>query len=152
MSGRTEAKSVYLAGKMAGVEDWNHPLFNAVAALLRGQGFEVINPAEMDAVEELDPAEVDQASLEVSAKGRAYFMNRDLPYVLACDAIALLPEWETSTGANIELLTALVSGKEVWEFFEDDEVGLALAYSDARPDLFAIVNHIVGQPGHEDAI
>jgi len=31
--------SIYLAGPMTGVEDWNHPLFNEVAGALRAEGF-----------------------------------------------------------------------------------------------------------------
>ena len=135
---KSAAESVYIAGPMAGVEEFNYPLFNAVAKLLRAAGFTVVNPAELDDA----PAVESPSAYYVSHVERAEYMRRDLPYVLDCDALALLPDWELSTGANIELMTALVAGKEVWEFFEDDEVGLALAYSAARPDLFRIVKHI----------
>lgn len=141
MAERTAARSVYIAGPMAGVEEFNYPLFNAVAELLRGLDFKVVNPAELDGTDGW-PEATPTDDHYVAPVERAGFMRRDLPHVLECDAIALLPDWETSTGANIELLVALAAGKEVWEFFEDEEVGLALAYSAARPDLFRIVKHI----------
>ena len=35
-----------MIGQSSGVVDYNYPLFNKVAALLRAEGFQVFNPAE----------------------------------------------------------------------------------------------------------
>ncbi len=35
-----------MIGQSSGVADYNYPLFNKVAALLRAEGFQVFNPAE----------------------------------------------------------------------------------------------------------
>lgn len=138
---KTKAQSVYVAGPMAGYEDFNFPLFAATTELLRGEGFRVVSPAELD--EDGFFEGTDKETFSVRPDARAKYMERDLPHVIDCDAIALLPGWQESTGANIELMTALVCGKEVWEFFEDGRGGLALAYSDARPDLWRIVGHVI---------
>lgn len=139
---KTTAKTVYLAGPMQGYEDFNFPLFMAAAELLRESGFEVVNPAELDEDEGFFEG-TDKETFSVTSGARAKYMVRDLPHVVECEAIALLPGWQESTGSNIELLTALVCGREVWEFFEDAEGGgLVLAYSSATPDLFRIVEHV----------
>ena len=126
----TEARSVYIAGPMTGVEDYNYPLFNFVAETLREWGFDVVNPTELKHNE--DP------EADVS---RAEYMTLDLPYVIACDVLALLPDWEQSRGTNVELLVALACGNEVWEIF-DDGAEAVFVKSDARPNLWIIQRHI----------
>lgn len=139
---KSKAKSVYVAGPMAGFEEYNYPLFHEVSEILRAEGFRVVNPAELDS-EVGWPETTPTDDYYVGPAERAGYMNRDLPYVLACDALCLLPDWEDSTGANIELLTALVSGKEVWAWVEGVEGDLVLTYAaDLRPNLWAIVQHV----------
>lgn len=87
----------YLAGGMRGFKDFNHPLFNRVAAILREQGFTVWNPAEHNNSGEVTFAEC---------------MTIDLDAVVnQCDGIALLPGWENSLGANVEAFVAFSCGK-----------------------------------------
>ncbi|QBI98786.1 hypothetical protein SEA_BOBBY_156 [Mycobacterium phage Bobby] len=82
--------ATYLAGKMSGIEDFNHPAFHAKAAELRAAGEEVINPAEFDA--EIGPDQPWDA-----------YLRRDLVLLAErCDKIVLLPGWEDSKGANLE--------------------------------------------------
>ncbi|WP_156773566.1 DUF4406 domain-containing protein, partial [Paraburkholderia tropica] len=40
---------LYLAGPMTGYAELNFPLFRAEAARLRALGFEIVNPAELNA-------------------------------------------------------------------------------------------------------
>lgn len=82
MSGR-----MYLSGKMSGEPDFNYPAFNAKAAELRAQGFEVVNPAE-NALPEGTPWED--------------HMRRDITLMMGCDSIYLLPGWNNSSGARLE--------------------------------------------------
>jgi hypothetical protein len=62
-----------------------------------GMGFEVINPAELDRAEGFN---------EKTDKPDAAFIRkaiaRDLQAITECDAIAMLPGWQTSTGAKLE--------------------------------------------------
>lgn len=135
---QTEARSIYVAGPMTGVPDFNFPLFNAVTHDLRRQGFEVSNPAEFGEFEGDDGTD--------SADMRARYMERDLAHVVNVDAICLLPGWEESKGANMELLTALMTGKEIWGLVQaiDDEGKpfATFAYLDVRPNLWLVMQHV----------
>jgi hypothetical protein len=78
---------VYLAGPMTGLPEFNFPAFNRAAASLRASGYFVINPVEIDS--------------DTTGKWEDY-MRKDIPQLLTCDQIALLPGWENSRGAKLE--------------------------------------------------
>lgn len=78
---------LYLAGPMTGLPELNFPLFHAEAARLRGLGYEVVNPAEVNA----DPKACWLAC-----------MRNDIEQLVHCDGVATLPNWEKSRGARIE--------------------------------------------------
>jgi Domain of unknown function (DUF4406) len=78
---------IYLAGPMRGIPDGNFPAFFAAANMLRDAGHEVFSPAE------------------VPEKGLTYrqYLMIDLWWIGSqAQAIALLPGWEKSFGANAE--------------------------------------------------
>jgi hypothetical protein len=83
---------IYLAGPMTGIEELNFPLFNAETARLRALGHTVTNPAEV---------QPDKSAQWIDC------MLADIPALMQCDAIALLPGWEASKGARIEHCIAL---------------------------------------------
>ena len=85
------ANRVYVAGPMTGIADFNYPAFNAVADQLRGLGYEVENPADHGIVEGAQWAD---------------YMPYDLTRLGLCGVIALLPDWEKSQGAKLEVLIA----------------------------------------------
>lgn len=93
---------LYLAGPMTGIENLNFPLFNAEAARLRGLGYVVVNPAEINggAAELVACA---QMTPEQLAQHWRNCMKRDIPALLECDGIALLPNWTHSKGARLEV-------------------------------------------------
>lgn len=76
---------IYLAGPMTGLPDLNYPAFHAEAARLRAIGFRVENPAE-------NQRQVDWQS----------YMRVAIAQLVKCDAVALLPGWQSSRGALIE--------------------------------------------------
>ncbi len=78
-------KRIYLSGPMTGLPDFNYPAFNAEAARLRALGYEVVNPAE-------NPEQATWAD----------YMRQDIPQLLTCDTLALLPAWHNSRGAKLE--------------------------------------------------
>lgn len=80
-------KRIYIAGPMTGLPEFNFPAFNAAAALLRGLGFEVENPAENPTPE--------------CGSWLAY-MRMAVCQVANVDAVVLLPGWERSRGASVE--------------------------------------------------
>jgi hypothetical protein len=91
-------KRLYLSGPMTGLPDLNFPAFNEAAATLRAQGLEVVNPAE------INPS----GSVTWEACMRA-----DIKALCDCDAIVLLPGWERSSGANLELHLAHRLGLQI---------------------------------------
>lgn len=92
----------YIAGPMTGLPEFNHPKFNAVASILRAQGTEVVNPAEVDAGSTDQPWE--------------FYMRLALRGMLECDAVIMLPGWENSRGARIERRLAGELGMTVTEW------------------------------------
>lgn len=91
---------IYLAGPMRHIEYFNFPAFAEAAKRLRELGFKVWSPAESDIVnDDFDPTKDQPRSM-------SHYMSRDLPEVCQADAIAVLPGWETSEGAQIEVHVA----------------------------------------------
>ena len=97
---------IYLAGPMRGLPLFNFPAFDEAAAKLRSEGHTVFNPAEQDRAAGFNPA-------TDTAHDTAYYMAIDLPEVCRADAIALLPNWEKSSGVRIELIVAIELGKRI---------------------------------------
>lgn len=84
-------KRIYLSGPMTGIVDFNFPAFNAEAKRLRGLGYAVVNPVDVNP----DP---DTPWHEC--------MRNDLRELLTCDTLALLPGWTESKGAHLEMHVA----------------------------------------------
>ena len=98
---------IYISGKMSGVPEFNFPAFDAAAAFLRSQGYEVFNPAEKDRSRLGNDfgKKHDGDILKAFASG---FSLRDA-LALDCewickeaDAIYMLKGWEDSGGARAE--------------------------------------------------
>ena len=106
----TERKPrIYIAGPMQGKPLYNFPLFDEAAASLERDGFEPVNPAELDRQAGFDPANGDVVTPEFLEQAR----KRDLEALLTCDGILMLPGWEKSKGAKAEYAVALWAGLEV---------------------------------------
>lgn len=89
---------IYLSGPMTGLPDLNFPAFHEQAARLRKLGFGVVNPAEINP----------DASLSWEQCMRA-----DIKALCDCDVIYLLPGWEGSKGAHLELHIAHRLGLDI---------------------------------------
>lgn len=87
---------VYLSGPMSGIPDNNFPAFHEWAARLRAQGYDVVSPAEIQEAETWELC-----------------LRADLREMCNCEAIALMPGWENSKGANLELHVAHRLGMQV---------------------------------------
>lgn len=92
------AKRLYLAGPKTGIEDFNFPAFNDMAAKLRARGYVVENPAEHGVV---DGAEWGD------------YMAYDLTRLGLCGMVAVLPGWDASRGARLEVHIARELGMPV---------------------------------------
>ncbi|WP_164886794.1 DUF4406 domain-containing protein [Piscinibacter defluvii] len=84
-------RRVYISGPMSGMPEHNFPAFNAEAARLRQLGYDVVNPVDVNP----DPGTPWKMCLRA-----------DLREMLTCDTVALLPGWQISDGAHLELHVA----------------------------------------------
>lgn len=85
---------VYVSGPMRSIADLNYPAFDEATARLRELGHEVFNPAERDQEQDGD-FDLRKALAE------------DLDWIARrADAVAVLPGWEKSLGAQAEVALA----------------------------------------------
>lgn len=89
----------YLCGPMTGMQEYNFPAFRAATADLRQKGWSVFDPSE-------NPGN--------SNLSRAHFMALDIRAIVGqsdlfppVDAVVVLPGWEKSRGARLEVEIAL---------------------------------------------
>lgn len=85
---------VYLSGPMTGIEDLNRKAFEDAEKKLRLANCCVVNPHKIESAE--DTYESHLAS--------------DIRELTWCDAIYLIPGWESSRGALVEFAVAQVLG------------------------------------------
>ena len=98
---------LYLAGPMTGLPELNFPAFHAAAKRLRDLGHMVVNPAEVNP--------------DTGMKWEDC-MRADIPHLIACEGIALLPGWRASKGARLEHHIALELGLRVIDLAPAGEV------------------------------
>lgn len=91
--------SLYLAGPMTGLPDYNRPAFNAAAAALRSAGYHVTNPVDN--------------GLSADAPW-AMHMARDIAMLCGCGAVAFLPGIEDSKGGQLEIQIAKALDMQVY--------------------------------------
>jgi hypothetical protein len=87
---------IYIAGPMSGLPEFNRPAFTAAADKLRAAGVEVINPAEHFGGDQSLPWSV--------------YMREGIAAVLRADCVRVLPGWENSRGAKLEVAVAEAIG------------------------------------------
>ena len=124
---------VYIAGPMSGIAEFNFPAFRAAAQRWRDAGWEVVSPNELDeAIDGFD-------ATKDAAMPHEHYMRRDIPEVAKCDAIALLPGWETSKGANNEITVGKMCGLA----FYDAETGHDYQFTARRDNLLNKTERVV---------
>lgn len=110
----------YIAGPMRGYKNYNFDVFNWTAKLLRSRGWEVHNPAEND-MKFGSQEDVDRAISEVeqrfpTANPLKLFLRQDLNDILHSDCVFVLPGWQDSQGAIVEVFVARGTGTPVYDF------------------------------------
>ena len=113
-------QTIYVAGPMRGYEEFNYPAFYEAERILESIGWDVVNPAKMDA-EELDKKEgVDLLTFDphksvVDQETLRHLLSRDLEAVAKkCTAIYMLDGWEESRGALAEWQLARALGIKIY--------------------------------------
>ena len=105
---------IYLGGPMRGYHEFNFSAFNRAAERLRAQGYEVFSPAEKGCETNLTEAKADTMAF------RRRVFSMDTGWICKhAEAVALLPGWESSSGATAERalaetlgLTIIILGRE----------------------------------------
>ena len=102
---------VYLAGPMRNIPYFNFPAFFAAEAKLKKKGHKVFNPARRDVQKYGKEISVPSGTIKEAASQVGFSLREALAMdsqwiCLNADAVALLPGWEKSKGANAELALA----------------------------------------------
>ena len=95
-------RKIYVSGPMTGIPNYNRPLFEKVTAELRELGNKVYSPPEDE-----DPQHQDTWE---------NYLNKDIPLVAWADTFVMLPGWENSKGATLEVGIAALLKKDVFEY------------------------------------
>ena len=102
----TRKPTVYIAGPMRGIPEFNFPAFDAARDRWKAWGYDVISPADLDRDAGFDPTDTGEGN---SHGFLVEAIERDVAMILymlkpnSRDAIALLPGWENSKGAAVEI-------------------------------------------------
>jgi hypothetical protein len=86
---------IYIAGPVTGLPDFNYPAFHRAADALLDQGYVVLNPVDTE-----------QHNDTGKPQRWDWYMRHALRMVLEAQALALLPRWEQSKGATLEVQVA----------------------------------------------
>ena len=131
---------------MRGIPLWNFPAFDAARDMLIGLGHDPISPADIDREHGIDE------NTTVLPPGFIHTaLRRDFAAIVTCDAIAFLPGWETSSGANAERTVGGHVGCEFWRVdpeartFEREQIVGFSGYARAGKDTAA--NILVSEHG-----
>lgn len=122
MNPQPSPKTVYIAGPMQGIPQFNFPRFNAVAKALRSNGHTVFNPAERD-IERHGGVDISIGNTSGSladAKATHGFslrtaLKEDTAFICDATCIVMLPGWEKSNGAQAEHRLAVALQSEGME-------------------------------------
>lgn len=96
---------------MSNIPEYNFPAFHAAEEALVGLGHQVENPAVNGAGGTDKPYD--------------WYVRRGLVQLTLCDGVALLPGWENSTGARLEVHAGAVIGCQIRSLAEWLALGVA---------------------------
>lgn len=106
---------------MTGYSQYNFPAFDRMAARLREQGHEVVNPAELDdpkhrAIAMASPDGPPQTAGLFDGMTWGDFLARDVKLIAdgGIEAIVVLPGWTTSKGARLETFVGHLKGLPIY--------------------------------------
>ena len=100
----SETKTVYIAGPMSGLPEFNYPAFDAAEVSLKERGYLTLNPTAL---------EIENTDTAYQQKPWDWYLRRAIRMVTEADGMALLPGWENSKGATLERTIALALGLDV---------------------------------------
>lgn len=89
----------YISGAVSSDKDFRNK-FTEAERKLKAEGYRVLNPVKG----------------EKEGKIWSYYMKKDLKKLLKCNGIILLPDWQESEGAKLELSVASQLGYRIRSF------------------------------------
>lgn len=93
--------TIYIAGPMTGMLEYNYPAFNAAEEDWKAAGWIVLNPAH-------------HANGDTTLEYK-YYIRKSIEEVLKANALAVLPGWQKSTGAKLEVDIARLLGYDIYD-------------------------------------
>ena len=97
---------VYVSGPMSGLPDFNRTAFHLAWNELHAQGYEAIDPGNIEGGDDWTWSD---------------WMREAIKWLVGCQSIVMLPGWEASKGARLELHIAQELGMRVY-FWRDGEL------------------------------
>lgn len=91
----------YISGPIAFIPNKNKEAFDSASRDLADLNILFINPLDLD---ETDPLPHSDNNTD---KNYLNLLRRDITYLMHCDGVVVLPGWEISRGASLEVLIAL---------------------------------------------
>ena len=127
---------VYIAGPMTGYEEYNHPAFLRAESEWRKAGYDAVTPVEANnAVWQKHFGRDFDARTDVCDYGDPLLreiLAADLALLATADAVALLPGWRKSRGANLELAVASSMGLPVFDAITRESLAQESALEEAQ--------------------
>jgi hypothetical protein len=113
----TRKPTIYVAGPMRGYEDYNYPAFDRCANVLIEQGWEVVNPAQLDRDAGKPMADPLSFDPDINYEDHEFMRKALLRDMVAicenCTAIYMMSGWEKSKGAKAEWALAKALGLDI---------------------------------------
>jgi hypothetical protein len=109
---------VYLCGPMRGYPAWNAAAFDRYAAEWEREG-------HTDRLGGLDPLAASKEELAEKAGDWVWMrqvITEDVGMICRVDILAVLPGWEASTGATVEVALALFLGLPIYSAVSREEI------------------------------
>lgn len=117
------AKKYYVSGPISNCLNDNKVAFDETSRKLRELGHHALNPFDLDLVENV-------------GKDWNNNLKRDIKYLMDCDGLVLLPNWEISRGAKLEVFVATSVGIPSFYLIHGELVEVPMAVECAPIPLF----------------
>jgi hypothetical protein len=103
--------TTYVCGPISGYAQANEPVFRQAAEYLKTRDQVPVVPHDLPPMEHEGPCPRSHTAVTTGEHGVACYLRADLVHLLLyCDAVYVLPGWEASVGARLEVMVATSCG------------------------------------------
>jgi nucleoside 2-deoxyribosyltransferase len=120
-----KTKKAYISGPISGLENGNFDKFKFAQLKLEKEGYIVENPHEIgkEIYKKWSKIKIETQDQEKEMWNE--FMKEDIKFLLLCDCVFVLDNWETSKGCVLELLIAQKLGIPIYYMKNYNELNLS---------------------------